>query len=104
MNQPMIDRIFRVVKERYGFTQDELRPKHIRKLDRARHIAVYMLRSLTNLKCREVGALVSRDHSAVRTSLAWVERKQLHLPGFNAEIRSLRVQLRNESADAALAS
>ncbi|MBQ9070530.1 MAG: chromosomal replication initiator protein DnaA [Clostridia bacterium] len=65
----LIDKIIATVGKYYGVTVDEIKSK--KKTDavaNARHIAIYIIRKLTDKSFKEIGNIFSRDHSTVMAS------------------------------------
>ena len=65
----LIDKINSTVAKYYGVTVEELKSK--KKTDavaNARHIAIYIIRKLTDKSFKEIGQIFSRDHSTVMAS------------------------------------
>ena len=65
----LIDKIISTVARYYGVTVEEIKSK--KKTDavaNARHIAIYIIRKLTDKSFKEIGSIFSRDHSTVMAS------------------------------------
>ena len=65
----LIDKIISTVAKYYGVTVEEIKSK--KKTDavaNARHIAIYIIRKLTDKSFKEIGSIFSRDHSTVISS------------------------------------
>ncbi len=65
----LIDKIITTVAKYYGVSVDEIRSK--KKTDavaNARHIAIYIIRKLTDKSFKEIGNIFSRDHSTIMAS------------------------------------
>ena len=65
----LINKIISTVSKYYGVSVEELKSK--KKTDavaNARHIAVYIIRKLTDKSFKEIGAIFSRDHTTVMSS------------------------------------
>lgn len=65
----LIDKIISTVAKYYGVTVEELKSK--KKTDavaNARHIAIYIIRKLTDKSFKEIGGIFSRDHSTIMAS------------------------------------
>ena len=70
----LIDKIIATVARYYGVTVDDLKSK--KKTDaiaNARHIAIYIIRKLTEKSYKEIGQIFSRDHSTIMSSCDRVE-------------------------------
>ncbi|MBQ8380293.1 MAG: chromosomal replication initiator protein DnaA [Clostridia bacterium] len=65
----LIDKIIATVSSYYGVSVEELKSK--KKTDtvaNARHVAIYIIRKLTEKSYKEIGAIFSRDHTTVMAS------------------------------------
>lgn len=65
----LIDKIISTVAKYYGVSVEEIKSK--KKTDavaNARHIAIYIIRKLTDKSFKEIGNIFSRDHSTVMAS------------------------------------
>ena len=65
----LIDKIISTVSSYYGVSVEELKSK--KKTDtvaNARHVAIYIIRKLTEKSYKEIGAIFSRDHTTVMAS------------------------------------
>lgn len=65
----LIDKIISTVSKYYGVSVEEIKSK--KKTDavaNARHIAIYIIRKLTDKSYQEIGSIFSRDHTTVMAS------------------------------------
>ena len=70
----LVEKILSVVASNYGVTPESLKSK--KKTDtiaNARHVAVYIVRKLTNLPLKSIGAIFNRDHATIMASITKVE-------------------------------
>ena len=70
----LIDKIISTVGKYYGVSVEDLKSK--KKTDtiaNARHIAIYVIRKLTEKSYKEIGQIFSRDHSTIMSSCDRVE-------------------------------
>lgn len=86
-----IDKIFKIVSEKYSVTPDEIKGnKRNADIVMARHVCIYLLRSLTDLKLKNIGNLVGgRDHSTVSSSIDKIDREMSQNSMFEDEINEL---------------
>ena len=71
---PKVEKILSVTAKYYGVSVEDIKSK--KKNDtvaNARHIAVYVIRKLTDLPFKKIGEIVGRDHSTVMSSISKVE-------------------------------
>ena len=72
--EAMIEKILTATAKYYGVTVEDIKSK--KKSDsvaNARHIAVYIVRKITELPFKKIGEIVGRDHSTVMSSINKVE-------------------------------
>ena len=70
----LVSRILSTVSKRNGITVEDITSK--KKTDNianARHVAIYIMRSLTDMSLKDIGKIFGRDHSTVLSSLNKVE-------------------------------
>ena len=70
----LIDRILHEVAAYYGLSVEEIKSKN--KTDnvaKARHIAIYIIRKMTDKSLKEIGAIFGRDHTTIMASCNKVE-------------------------------
>ena len=70
----LVEKILSVTAKYYGVTVEDIKSK--KKNDtvaNARHIAVYIIRKITELPYTKIGEIIGRDHSTVMSSISKVE-------------------------------
>lgn len=89
-----IDKIFAAVYKKYNIAKDEIVGKRRNKeIANARHVAIYLIREITEISLPNIGKIFDRDHSTVMSSLDWVKRRIMAEPIFNADIENLRKEI-----------
>ena len=84
------EKIFSAVSTKYGVSVADLKgTSQAAKTVNARNVAVYLLRSLTDMKLEAIGALFGRTHSTINHSLSKVENMITNYPAFEEEINEL---------------
>lgn len=86
----MIERILAAVSKKYGISVDDIKSK--KKTDiiaNARHVAVYIIRRITNLPLKEIGKIFSRDHSTIMSSINKVEINMKTVKNAESDILTL---------------
>ena len=85
-----VDKIFAAVSVKYGVSPEEIKSKkQTAAIVNARHVAVYLIRTLTDLTLVQIGDLFSRDHTTAMSSFRKVERRISDDISFEAEINEL---------------
>lgn len=77
----MVDRVLEAVSRTYGISVDDLKSKKRNApVANARHIAVYIIRKVTDLPLKRIGAIFSRDHT---TGMASISKTEIDLKTVN---------------------
>ena len=85
-----VDKIFGAVSVKYGVSPEEIKSKkQTAAIVNARHVAVYLIRTLTDLTLVQIGDLFARDHTTAMSSFRKVERSISNDTSFEAEINEL---------------
>ena len=85
-----VDKIFAAVEKKYNVKKAELSGKsRVKEIANARHIAIYLIRSITEMSLPNIGKLFNRDHATVMSSIDNVEGRINSSPQFEAEINEL---------------
>ena len=86
----MIERILSAVSRSYGVnTEDMKSKKRTDTIASARHVAIYIIKQLTELTLKEIGAIFDRDHATVISSIDKVEKNIKTVNNYEAEINRL---------------
>ncbi len=89
-NDAMIEKILLHVSRKYGISVDDIKSK--KKTDSivgARHIAIYIIRKLTDLSLKEIGKVFGRDHSTIISSINKIELNIRTVNNYEGEINQL---------------
>lgn len=71
-----VDKIFSAITDRTGISKDDMVGKKREKsVAEARHLAVYLIREMTEMSFPNIGKLFDRDHSTILTSYQKIARK-----------------------------
>lgn len=90
----MVERIISTVSKNYGVAVEDIKSK--KKTDNianARHIAIYLIRNITDLSLKEIGKIFDRDHSTVLSSLNKVELNIKTMKNTASEIKKLKKEI-----------
>ena len=85
-----VDKIFTAVYKKYNIKKEDIVGKSRTKdIANARHVTVYLIRTVTEMSHPSIGKILDRDHSTIISSLDAVEKKMRQNPIFRAEIEEM---------------
>ena len=88
--EALIEKILMAVAKAYGTTVEDLKSRQ--KTDtiaNARHVAIYIIKKLTDLTLKEIGAIFGRNHSTILSSIDTVERNMRTINGYEAQVKAI---------------
>ena len=91
----MVEKILSKTSKRYGVSVEDIKSK--KKTDsiaNARHIAIYIIRNLTDLSLKDIGKIFSRDHSTVLSSIHKIDINIRTVNNFESEINALMKEIK----------
>lgn len=92
-----VDRILELVAKKYNVSVDDLSgSKRSKEIVVPRHIAIYMIRNVTQLSLPAIGKLLNRDHSTVLSSIETIEKRMAAEPVLDQEIRDMIAEIKKE--------
>jgi chromosomal replication initiator protein len=85
-----VDKIFTAVFKKYGINKEDLLgTKRNKDIAQARHISIYLIRTITEMSFPNIGKMFNRDHTTAMASSDRISEKIAKDPLFNLEIESL---------------
>ena len=88
--QVIVDKVFSAVYNKYGIPKaDLLSPKRNKDIAFARHVCIYLIRSVTEMSFPGIGKIFKRDHSSIISSVDVITKKKNTDPMFNVELAEL---------------
>ena len=85
-----IDKILHTVSSHYNITIEDMKSrKRISNIASARHVAVYIIKKLTDRSLPAIGREFNRDHTTIINSIDTVEKRLASDPAFDAEVKEL---------------
>ena len=85
-----VDKIFAAVEKKYEVSKSDLVSKsRVKEVAQARHVAIHLIRTITEMSLPSIGKIFNRDHSTVMSSLDTVDKKMASSGAFEAEINNL---------------
>ena len=86
----LIEKILSAVSKAYSVPVDQMKSKkRTDNVTNARHVAIYLIKQLTELTLKEIGAIFGRDHSTVVFSIEKVDKNIKTVNNYEAEINRL---------------
>lgn len=83
-------RIIESVSTRYGVSAEEIKGrKRTKEIASARHIAVYVIRTVTDMSLDNIGKIFNRDHSTMLSSIDVVVEEMTKNSAYDHEIQSI---------------
>ena len=92
-----IEKILNVVSSRYGVSVEDLKSrKRTSNIAATRHIAVYVIKKLTDRSLPAIGREFGRDHTTIMSSIDAVEKRRTSEPTFDSELSELMRQVKGQ--------
>ncbi len=89
-----LEKIFAATSKKYSVTKEEiLGKKRTKEIMQARHVAVYLIREITEISFPTIGKMFGKDHSTTHASYEWVKKKIIQSPLFDADIEALKKEI-----------
>ncbi len=89
-----IDKIFAVMYQKYGIAKDELTgQKRNREIVQARHVAIFLIREVTEISLKRVGKIFGRDHTTAMASIDIVKKRLIADPIFAADYEAMKKEI-----------
>ena len=89
-NDAMVEKILMHVSRKYGVSVEDIKSK--KKTDsiaNARHVAIFIVRNITDLSLKDIGKFFGRDHSTIISSINKIELNIRTVMNYENEINSL---------------
>ena len=91
-----LDRIFAMVEKKFSVTKDDMiGTRRTKEIAAARHVAVYLIRNITDISLPKIGRIFNRDHTTVISSCEAVERRMLSDSSYNFLVSEMMKSLKN---------
>ena len=88
--EALVEKILMAVAKVYGVSVEDLKSRQ--KTDsvaKARHVAIYVIKKLTSMTLKEIGAVFGRNHTTVLNSLDIVEMNIRTINGYEAQVQQI---------------
>ena len=85
-----VDKIFTAVYKKYGIKKEDIiGERRTKDIAQARHIAIYLIREITDMSFPGIGKILNRNHTTIISSIDTVEKKIISQQSFSMEIDGL---------------
>ena len=85
-----VDKIFTAIYNKYHIQKEDiLSNKRTKEIALARHLAIYIIRQVTDMSLPSIGKIINRDHTTVLSSIATAEKKMSSDPILNIEVAEI---------------
>ncbi len=85
-----VDKIFTAVYKKYGIKKEDIiGEKRNKEITQARHISIYLVRTITEMSFPNIGKIFNRDHATIMASHDKIEKKVFSDPIFGIEIMEI---------------
>ena len=92
----LIERILSTVSKRYGVPVDDIKSKKRNdSISKARHVAIYIIRKLTDMSLKDIGKIFERNHATVISSIDNVEVNIRTVKNYENEINKLMQEIKD---------
>ncbi len=90
-----VDKVFSAVYHRYNIKREDLvSARRTKEIASARHVTVYLIRTITEMSLPNIGKLFNRDHSTILSSLDAVEKRKAQDDLFRIELEEMEKEVR----------
>ena len=91
----LIEKIISTVSKYYGISVEEIKSKKkTEAVANARHIAIYIIRQLTEKSSKEIGAIFSRDHTTILSSCDRVSTMMKTMIKVDSDIKKIMKEIK----------
>ncbi len=95
--EALVEKILLAVGKSFGVTVEDLKSKKkTNNIANARHVAIYVIKKLTELTLQEIGSIFGRNHSTVSYSLEIAERNIRTVNNYDAQIKQIIKEVKGE--------
>ena len=89
-----IDKIFAAVYKKFDIPKEEIvGKKRTKEIAKVRHIAIYLIREITEMSYPNIGKIFERDHATIMSSLEVVKKTMAAEPLYAADIEAIKKEI-----------
>ena len=91
-----VDKIFAAVYKKYNIKREDIvSSKRQKEIANARHITVYIIRTITDMSLPNIGKIIDRDHTTVMSSILKVEKQMEQNSVYRSEIEEMVKEIKS---------
>ncbi len=95
--EALIEKILAAVSRAFGVPAEDIKSKKkTASITNARHVAIYVIKKLTDLTLKQIGAIFNKDHSTVSYSLDLAERNIRTVNNYDAQIKQIIKEVKGD--------
>ena len=85
-----VDKIFSAIEKKYDVSKQELiGNSRVKNVAQARHVAIYLVKTITDISYPSIGKLFNRNHSTIMSSVEVIDKKISSSPAMEIEVNEL---------------
>ena len=85
-----VDKVFSVIYKRYNIKKEEIiGTRRTKEIAMARHLAVYLVRTITEMSLPNIGKIFNRNHTTILSSIECAEKRLRNDPILEIEINEM---------------
>ena len=89
-----LDKIFSAVYRKYNISKEDITgKKQTKEITNARHITIYLIRTLTEMSYSNIAKIFNRDHSTIMSSCEKVTHKKISNASLSTELSDLQKEI-----------
>ncbi len=89
-----LDKIFSAVYRKYNISKEDITgKKRTKEIANARHITIYLIRTLTEMSYSNIAKIFSRDHATIMSSCETITHKKISNASFSTELNDLQKEI-----------
>ena len=89
-----VDKIFASIFKKYGVKKEDIiGSRRTKDVAFARHVSIYLIRTITDMSFPNIGKILGRDHSTIMSSIDAIERKIQADNMFSLELEEMKKEI-----------
>jgi chromosomal replication initiator protein len=93
-----VEKVFSAVYRKYNIKKEDIiGSRRTKEVAAARHIAIYLVRTITEMSLPNIGKIFNRDHSTVMSSIEAAEKRLRLDPILEIEIKEMIKEITDQN-------